>query len=78
MGLTRWHVAADNTVTAPQGRTWAGAPSHRAAIGLAHSLAGIDAMLAHINQPHPAIVTPGRTLPPRRHLSFIITVKGRS
>lgn len=65
--MSRWHVAADNTVTAPQGRKWSGAPTHRAAVNLARSLAGVDAMLGHINQPRLTIV---KARPPLRHYGF--------
>lgn len=68
--MNRWHVAADRTVTAPVfGRQWTGAPSHRAAINFAQSMAGIDHMLERINLPQLTIARPCPP-PPRRHYGF--------
>jgi hypothetical protein len=55
----KWRVSSGGstwTVEAPGGREWTGAPSQRSALQFARSLAGIDMMLAHINQPQLAVV----------------------
>jgi len=59
--MKRWHVAVDNTITGPFGRRFTGAPTQRAAINLAHSMAGIDRILEHINRPQLTVVKAGPT-----------------
>lgn len=67
--MNRWHVGADRTVTGPGGREWTGAPSHRAAIGFARNMAGLDYTLAVANAAaREATVTPIR--PRRPHYGF--------
>lgn len=71
--MNTWFVAADNTIVTPLGRRWI-APTRRAAMNFAHTMASIDLMLERIHQPSAgphlrALPTPPPP-PRRRHYGF--------